>query len=96
MESPSVSELNFDKNKAVVSFNYAEGLYSKDKKGLFEVAGEDKLFYPATSKLKDDTIIVSSKKVNDIKYLRFAWGNNTQSNLFNKANLPASSFTTEN
>ena len=63
---------------------------------VIEIAGDDKLFHPATCKLKNTTIILSSKDVKNPKYVRFAWGNNLQSNLFNKANLPASSFTTDN
>jgi sialate O-acetylesterase len=96
VESPRFSRVMFKKNKAMVSFKYNEGLYLKDKKSLFEIAGDDKLFHPATCKLKDAIIIVSSKQVKNPKYVRFAWGNSLQSNLFNKANLPASSFTTEN
>ncbi|MFI1770902.1 sialate O-acetylesterase [Thalassobellus citreus] len=95
VESPTLSNTTFKKNKGFLTFEYAEGLYLKDKQSLFEVAGEDKLFYAATCKLKGETIIISSKKVKTPKYVRFAWGNTTQSNLFNKANLPTSSFSTE-
>ncbi len=96
VESPSFSNVMFKKNKAIVSFKYNEGLHLKGKQSLFEIAGDDKLFHSATCKLKDATIIVSSKEVKNPKYVRFAWGNNLQSNVFNKANLPASSFTTDN
>ena len=95
VESPSFSSVTLKKNKAIVSFKNAEGLYLKDKKSLFEIAEEDKLFYPATCKLSGTDIILSSNKITTPKYVRFAWGNTLQSNLFNKADLPASSFTTE-
>jgi len=95
VESPSFDTIHFEKNKAIVSFKYAEGLYSKDKKSLFEVAGDDKVYHPATFNLVKTTAIISSKAVKNPKYVRFAWGNTLQSNLFNKANLPVSSFTME-
>ena len=95
VESPNISELVFDKNKAVISFTYAHGLYANSKKSMFEIAGNDFVFYPAKMKIKNNTIIVSSKKVKQPKSIRFAWGNNIQSNIFNKANLPLSSFIIE-
>lgn len=95
VESPTLSKVSFQKSTAILSFGHAEGLHTKDKKSLFEIAGEDLQFHPATFKLKGETVIISSKNVKGPKYVRFAWGNTSQSNLFNKANLPASSFTTQ-
>lgn len=95
VESPSFNTVEFKKNEAIISFKYSEGLHSKDKKSMFEIASEDKVFHPATYNLKGTMAITSSKKVKNPKYARFAWGNNLQSNIFNKANLPLSSFTTE-
>jgi len=95
VESPIFKDAIFNKNKAEVYFYYSEGLYIKDEKSLFEVAGDDRAFYPAKAKVKENHIIVSSRKVKDPKYVRFGWQNTAQSNVFNKANLPASIFTTE-
>lgn len=79
-----------------VQFDDAEGLYFSDKKiSLFEIAGDDGKYYPAKAKIRNQTIEVSSKEVKHPKSVRFSWGNTIQSNLFNKANLPASSFCTE-
>ena len=95
VEGPILQNIKYTKNKAHISFKYAEGLHFKDKKSLFEIAGVDKNYYPASFKLKNGTIVISSQKVKSPKYVRYAWGNNIQSNLFNKANLPTSSFITE-
>lgn len=95
VESPSFSSVTFKKDKATIAFKYNEGLYLNDKNSLFEIAGNDKQYYKAEMKVKDSAIIISSKKVKTPKYIRFAWGNTSQSNVFNKSNLPASSFTTE-
>lgn len=96
VESPNFNTVEFKKNEALVSFDYAEGLYSKDNKSLFEIANDDKVFHLATFKLSGTKAVISSKAVKNPKYIRFAWGNNLQSNIFNKADLPLSSFTTEN
>lgn len=85
------------KNKdVIVHFDNAEGLYFSNKKtSLFEVSGEDEIFYTAKFKLKNNEITISSKEVKSPKHVRFAWGNTSISNLFNKVNLSASSFSTE-
>lgn len=96
VNGPLFKEIKVEKNKVTVSFDYAEGLYFKDKKSnQFEVAGADGIFYPAEALIKNNQVILTSKKVLSPVKVRFAWGNTIQSNLFNKANLPASCFTTE-
>lgn len=95
VESPQFKNVSFNKKKAEVHFNYSEGLYLKNNSSLFEIAGDDKIFYAAKAKVKKDDIELISNKVKSPKYVRYAWGNTMQSNIFNEANLPASSFTTE-
>jgi sialate O-acetylesterase len=95
VESPLFEKLEIKGNKVTVFFTYSDGLYFKDtSKDLFEIAGDDKIFYPAKAKIKGETVFTSSKNVKNPKYVRFAWTNIGISNLFNAANLPASSFTT--
>lgn len=97
VEGPLFDKVVFENKKAKVYFKNSEGLYFKPEKiSLFEIAGEDLIFYPAKATIKNNTIIAYSKKVINPKYIRFAWGNTSISNLFNTANIPASSFTTEN
>ncbi|WP_027125078.1 sialate O-acetylesterase [Gelidibacter mesophilus] len=95
VESPEIGTIDFEGKNAILHFTDSEGLYLKTEVSLFEIAGADRVFYPARAKLKDEQIHISSKKVKTPKYVRFAWGNALQSNVFNCANLPASSFTTE-
>lgn len=96
VNSPLYKEFKTDKNKAIVSFDYAEGLYFKNKtSNQFEVAGADGVFYAAEASIKNNQVILVSKKVTVPVKVRFAWGNTTHSDLFNKANLPASCFITE-
>jgi sialate O-acetylesterase len=96
VNGPLFKEIKMDKNKAIVSFDYADGLHFKDKiTKQFEIAGADGTFYPAEASIKNNQVIVTSKKVPNPAKVRFAWGNTIQSDLFNKANLPASCFISE-
>lgn len=96
VNGPLFKEIKIEKNKVMISFDYADGLYFKNKtSNQFEVAGEDGIFFPADASIKNNQVILISKKVMKPVKVRFAWGNTTQSDLFNKANLPASCFTTE-
>jgi sialate O-acetylesterase len=93
---PLYKNMVIDKNKAVISFDHGEGLHAAGNKlTCFEIAGEDKVFYPADAKIKGEQVFVSSKKVKLPVAVRFAWSNTATPNLFNGANLPASCFITD-
>jgi sialate O-acetylesterase len=80
-------------------FDNAVGLHAKDGalEG-FEVAGPDQVFVPASAHIdhaaRADSIIVSSPSTPNPQYVRYAWDNFPKANLYNGANLPASTFTT--
>ena len=94
VNSPLFKYAEEKKKKVTVHFNYADGLYSKTKtSALFELAGDDGIFYTAKAKIKGNTVIVTSKEVKNPIQVRYAWHNAAQADLFNKADLPASSFT---
>ncbi|PKB17801.1 sialate O-acetylesterase [Flavobacterium sp. 5] len=96
VNGPLYKGITIDKNKIVVAFDFEDGLYFKDKKAdLFEIAGSDNVFYKATASIKNNTVIVQSAQVKVPVKVRYAWKNTDQSTLFNKANLPASSFISE-
>jgi len=61
----------------------------------FEIAGEDKQFYPATAEIVKNLIVVQSTKVNKPVAVRYSFNNADEPNLFNKEGLPASSFRTD-
>jgi sialate O-acetylesterase len=93
---PLYKSMEIDKNKAVLTFDYSEGLHSNGTKlSYFEIAGADKVFYPAEAKIKGQQVIVQSKNVKIPVTVRFAWKNTATPNLFNGANLPASCFITD-
>jgi len=96
VNGPLFKDVKIEKNKAIVSFNDADGLYFKNKtSNQFEVAGVDGIYYSAEASIKNNQVILTSKKVTSPAKVRFAWGNTIQSDLFNKVNLPASCFITE-
>jgi sialate O-acetylesterase len=96
VNGPLYKGITIDKNKVVVSFDYAEGLHFTAKKpNQFEIAGTDNVFYEAEAVIKKSTVILKTDKVLQPKKVRFAWKNTAQSDLFNKVNLPASSFVSE-
>jgi len=93
---PIYKEMVIEKNRVIISFDHSEGLHSAgDKLTCFEIAGDDKVFYPGEAKIKGEKVFVTSKKVKLPVAVRFAWSNTATPNLFNGANLPASCFRTD-
>jgi sialate O-acetylesterase len=68
---------------------------STDKLVGFTIAGEDKKWVPADAKIVDNKIVVSSAEVPAPVAVRYDWANAPQGNLYNKENLPASPFRTD-
>ena len=59
----------------------------------FAVCGKDKKWYWADKAVIDkDTVVVSSSKVPEPAAVRYAWQNNPNTNLYNKAGFPAAPF----
>ena len=93
----ATSQLNADGTFSVrVWFDDAERLTSKGKPlTAFELAGPDRHFIPATAHLDGDTVLVSSPQIPHPTYVRFGWAGVVESNLYNAADLPASTFVSE-
>ena len=92
---PLYSGVEFKKGAAYVSFDYAEGLRpAKEGEELltFEIAGEDRRFYPATAVVEGNRVKVWSKEVKNPTIVRYGWQPYTKANLVNGAGLPASTF----
>ena len=91
---PLYRSVEFQKNVAYVSFDYAEGMKASEGAGLrtFEIAGEDQMFYPAQAIVEGNRVKVWSDKVKEPKVVRYGWQPFTRANLVNGAGLPASTF----
>jgi len=80
-----------------VSFKNAErGLFSNGDSDNWEIAGADKVFYPALASNDRRRIIVRSEKVKEPVAVRYAWRSWATGTLFGTNLLPASSFRTDN
>ena len=81
----------------VLKFKNAEtGLYTYDELEGFEIAGEDKVFYPANAKIVNyKDVFVESSDVSKPVAVRYAWRNWVIGTLYDTNLLPASSFRTD-
>ncbi len=80
-----------------LSFAYAEDgfLIEGDVPEGFEIAGEDKVFVPATCIISKEKMYIYSKEVTKPKYVRYAWTNYMIVNIFGKKNgIPLAPFRT--
>jgi sialate O-acetylesterase len=77
-----------------VSFDHADGLHAKGGNTLrgFEVAGPDGHFQPADAVIEGDTVLVHTSGPASPLELHYAWSSYTDANLYNAADLPASTF----
>ena len=72
------------------------GLVCKGEKlAGFAVAGEDKKFVWAEARIDGETVVVSSPEVQKPVAVRYAWADNPEVSLYNKADLPASPLRTD-
>ena len=94
---PLYKSMQVEGDKIRLSFDYAVGglVARGGPLTFFTIAGEDKQFVPAQAVIDGETIVVSSEQVPAPVAVRFAWINNAEPNLFNKADLPASPFRTD-
>jgi len=97
-QSPIYQSNQIDKDKITIQFNHVpNGLVAKGESiTCFEIAGEDKIFYPAQAKIVGGTIVVSNKNIKNPRAVRFAFNNTDMPNLFNQEGLPVNLFRTDN
>ncbi len=78
----------------LVSFNFSGTGLTAGGKPLqsFEIAGEDRRFFPAAATIVGDKVLVQSPKVPNPVAVRYAWRNAPEANLYNGAGLPAAPF----
>jgi sialate O-acetylesterase len=81
----------------LLKFKNAEtGVFAYDKLEGFEIAGADKVFYPADASVSGQMgVLVKSDKVPEPVAVRYAWRNWIEGTLFDTNLLPASSFRTD-
>ncbi|MEL0456040.1 sialate O-acetylesterase [Flavobacteriaceae bacterium SZ-1-7] len=97
-ESPEFNAMEIKGSTVIVSFNNVpNGItsYNKEVKG-FEIAGENKVFYPATTVLRNKSVMLSSPRVEKPVAVRYLFKDFTKAEIFSVGGLPMSSFRTDN
>ncbi len=97
---PVFKSATIDGNRVTISFtNTGGGLTTSDGEapGDIAIAGADKKFVWAQTRIEGDQLVVWSDEVKEPKFVRYAWADNpANANLTNKEKLPASPFRTDN
>ncbi len=96
-ESPEFNTIAVNGSEVVVSFNKVpNGLTSFNKElTTFEIAGSDKVFYPAEALLRSKSVVLSSPQVKEPVAVRYAFKDYVKGELFSTEGLPVSSFRTD-
>ncbi|MDR1883345.1 MAG: sialate O-acetylesterase [Prevotella sp.] len=96
-ESPVFKEMEIVDSKAILSFDKAPMWLASCNKELknFEIAGDDRIFYPAKAEIKRSKVEVSSEKVRNPVAVRYAFKDFVAGDLFGTEGLPVSSFRTD-
>lgn len=93
---PKYKNMQVQDGKILLKFTDADGLHFNEKESInFEVAGNDRVFYPAKAQITKDGILVSADQVTKPVAARYAFKAWVLGDLFNKYDLPASSFRTD-
>ena len=79
-----------------VAFEHAQGLHARGGAPTqFQLAGKDGHWVPATARIENDTVVLESAAVAEPAWVRYAWCEACETNLFNGAGLPAAPFRTD-
>lgn len=95
--SPEFDTMEIKEGEAILKFkNAPNGLTSFNQElACFEVAGADKVFYPAKAQLLRNGISVSSPEVDEPVAVRYAFQDYVNGDLYSTEGLPVSSFRTD-
>jgi sialate O-acetylesterase len=94
---PLYKSMEIEGDTIRIEFDYAEsGLKAASEPlGQFEIAGENKVYYPAKAEIDGQSIMVYSNSVSEPKHARYAWSGTAAAALYNSADLPAAAFRTD-
>lgn len=94
---PLFQSADFQGDNVVVYFSETKRLKTSDNRPVatFELAGKDKIYYPAQAIIEGAKVKVKSIHVPNPVFIRYGWSSFSEGNLVNEADLPASTFSTE-
>ncbi|MBN1415283.1 MAG: sialate O-acetylesterase [Bacteroidales bacterium] len=95
--SPLFKEMTVNDTSVVLSFyNIPNGLTSFGKEvTTFEVAGNNRVFYPARASLRRTTVVLTCREVKEPVAVRYAFKDFVVGDLFTTEGIPVSSFRTD-
>lgn len=96
-QSPEFNAMEIKGSTVIVSFNNVpNGItsYGREVTG-FQIAGENKVFYPASTVLRSKSIMLSSPHVKKPVAVRYLFKDYAEAELFSTGGLPVSSFRTD-
>lgn len=92
---PLPHEAKLRDNFIYIKFDWSDGLCTKDgdEPKTFEVAGEDRCFFPAKARIEGNEVVLSCPEVPVPCWVHYAFGEYpVEANLINGDGLPAASF----
>ncbi len=97
VQYPEFEKIQVVGDKAYINFLYLGGsiLTAGNTIQALEIAGNDRVFYPAEAKVEKDVLIVWSKMVPDPAAVRYSFSNAGVGNLFSSFGLPIIPFRTD-
>jgi sialate O-acetylesterase len=92
-EGPLFEQVTREGNALRVYFTFAKGLHAEGGAiRSFEVQAKDGTWHGASATLDGDSVLVQADGVRDPQAVRYGWASYTDANLYNSAELPASTF----
>ena len=96
-QGPVLSSTEIAQGAMLLHFGNAEGglLLKSSGRGAFEIAGADRIWFPAEAHLVNGVVVVSTSLVQQPTAVRYTWSSLAAATLFNSAGLPAAPFRTD-
>jgi len=94
---PTYKSMRVRRGVVELTFEHVAGglaAFGSDVEG-FEIAGEDRVFYPARARIEDNKVYLSNSQVSEPVAVRYAWDNFPKATLTNSEGLPAAPFRTD-
>ncbi|WP_035141412.1 sialate O-acetylesterase [Flavobacterium daejeonense] len=97
-ESPEYKAMEIKDNSVTVSFDKAPNGITANGKDVtgFEIAGANKVFYPAKAEVRRKSVVLTSDKVAQPVAVRYLFKDFAEAQIFSTGGLPLSSFRTDN
>lgn len=94
---PIYDSMKTEGNRITLRFKHRGGSLVARGRALvgFEIAGDNRKFFPADARIISDAVEVSSSNVPRPVAVRYGWADSSECNLYNRAGLPASPFRTD-